>query len=210
MAENIDEKDTSLTNAQEYIFDKLEMPLLFGKYDMKEVKPSDPGLKRYINLLPVLVPHSGGSRSNKRFGNSEVSIIERLINGMMRTKNYTGKKTKAYNIVMDAMDIIHKKTGKNPVQILVRAIENSAPMEETTQIRYGGISVPKAVDVSPLRRLSISISNNTKGAVKASFKTKRGVAYCLAQELINAANGDKTSFAISKKEETERMAQSAR
>ncbi len=210
MAKDIDEQDTGLTNTQKEMFEKLEMPLLFGKYDMKEVKVSDPGLKRYINLLPVLVPHRGGSRSNKRFGNSEVSIIERLINSMMRTGNYTGKKMKAYNAVMEAMGIIHKRTEKNPVQILVRAIENSAPMEETTQIRYGGISVPKAVDVSPSRRLSISLSNNAKGAVKASFKTKRGVAHCLAQELINAANGDKSSFAFSKKEEMERMARSAR
>ncbi len=208
----IDDKVTDGTSeiSQEELFEKLEMPLLFGKYDMKEVKVSDPGLKRYINLQPVLVPHSGSPDSNKRFGNIEVSIIERLINTMMRTENYTGKKMKSYQVVMDAMDIIHKKTKQNPVQILVKAIEKSAPMEETTQIRYGGISVPKAVDVSPSRRLSIALSNNSKGAVKASFKTKKGVATCLAQELMNAANGDKSSFAINRKEEMERMAQSAR
>lgn len=206
---NSTEEETSKAKRDE-LFDKLEMPLLFGKYDMKEVVVKDPGLKKYINLQPVLVPHSGGTLSNKRFGNSDVSLIERLINGMMRTEIYTGKKMKSYKVVMDAMDIIHDKTGKNPVQVLVQAIEKSAPMEETTQIRYGGISVPKAVDVSPSRRISIAISNNTKGAVKSSYKTKKSVAACLANEIMNAASGEKSAFAVSRKEEMERMAQSAR
>ncbi|MGM0405382.1 MAG: 30S ribosomal protein S7 [Thermoplasmatota archaeon] len=186
------------------------MPLLFDKYDMKDVEVTDPGLKKYINLLPILVPHSGGTHSNERFGNQEVSIIEKLINSLMRRQEYTGKKTKSYNTIKDAMDIIHEKTGKNPVQILVDAIEHSAPKEETTQITYGGISVPKAVDVSPIRRLSIAVGNNTKGAVKASYKNKKDIAQCLAEELMKAANKDRNSYAVSKKEEIERMAQSAR
>ncbi|MFO8110801.1 MAG: 30S ribosomal protein S7 [Thermoplasmata archaeon] len=186
------------------------MPLLFDRYDLSEVVVNDPGLKRYINLQPILVPHSGGSHANKRFGKEEVSIIERLISSMMRTERYTGKKTKAYNTVKEAFDIIHEKTNKNPAQILVRAIENSAPKEETTQITYGGISVPKAVDVSPWRRLSIALGNNAKGSVKASFKNKKGIATCLADELIKAANGDRNAFAVSRKDEMERMAQSAR
>ncbi|MFW6142113.1 MAG: 30S ribosomal protein S7 [Candidatus Saliniplasma sp.] len=186
------------------------MPLLFDKYDMKDVEVTDPGLKKYINLLPILVPHSGGTHSNERFGNQEVSIIEKLINSLMRRQEYTGKKAKCYNSIKDAMDIIHEKTDKNPVQVLIDAIENSAPKEETTQITYGGISVPKAVDVSPIRRLSISIGNNTKGAVKASYKNKKNIAECLAEELMKAANEDRNSYAVSKKEEIERMAQSAR
>lgn len=195
---------------REKLFETLDMPLLFDKYDLKEVQVSDPGLKRYINLLPVLLPHSGGVQSNKRFGNEEVSLIERLINAMMRNQLYTGKKTKAYKAVRETMDIVHDKTGQNPVQILVKAIENSAPKEETTQITYGGISVPKSVDVSPSRRLSIAISNNAKGAVKASYKNKKSIAQCLAEEIIKASNGDRDAFAVSRKEEMERMAQSAR
>ncbi len=208
MAEDEVKKDEK--QDEEDMFDTLEMPLLFDKYDMSEVVVNDPGLKRYINLQPILVPHSGGSYANKRFGKEEVSIIERLINSMMRTENYTGKKTKAYNAVKDAFDIIHDRTEKNPVQILVRAIENSAPKEETTQITYGGISVPKAVDVAPWRRLSIALSNNAKGAVKASFKNNKNVGACLADELIKASNKDRNAFAVSRKDEMERMAQSAR
>lgn len=209
MAKEEKVEEDVLTKKQR-LYENLEMPLLFDKYDMKDVEVTDPGLKKYINLLPILVPHSGGTHSNERFGNQEVSIIEKLINSLMRRQEYTGKKAKCYNSIKDAMDIIHEKTDKNPVQVLIDAIENSAPKEETTQITYGGISVPKAVDVSPIRRLSISIGNNTKGAVKASYKNKKNIAECLAEELMKAANEDRNSYAVSKKEEIERMAQSAR
>jgi len=210
MAKDKEEVEEDVLTKRQRLYENLEMPLLFDKYDMKDVEVTDPGLKKYINLLPILVPHSGGTHSNERFGNQEVSIIEKLINSLMRRQEYTGKKAKCYNSIKDAMDIIHEKTGKNPVQILVDAIENSAPKEETTQITYGGISVPKAVDVSPIRRLSIAVGNNTKGAVKASYKNKKDIAQCLAEELMKAANKDRNSYAVSKKEEIERMAQSAR
>lgn len=209
MAED-SENGAAVSKDKEEVFETLEMPSLFGKYDMEEVKVTDPGLKRYINILPILLPHSGGTHGNQRFGTMGVSIIERLINAMMRTNEFTGKKTKAYNIVKDSMDIIDERAGRNPVQVLVEAVENSAPREETTQITYGGISVPKAVDVSPSRRVSIAISNNAKGAVKAAYKNDKGVAVCLAEELLKASDGERDSFGVSKKEEMERMAQSAR
>ncbi|MFO7793254.1 MAG: 30S ribosomal protein S7 [Candidatus Saliniplasma sp.] len=210
MSKEVDGTEEDVLTKKQRLFDNLEMPLLFDKYDMKDVEVDDPGLKKYINLLPILVPHSGGTHSNERFGTQEVSIIEKLINSLMRRQEYTGKKAKCYNSIKEAMDIIHEKTDKNPVQVLVDAIENSAPKEETTQITYGGISVPKAVDVSPIRRLSIAVGNNTKGAVKASYKNKKDIAECLAEELMKAANKDRNSYAVSKKEEIERMAQSAR
>ncbi|MEF8873263.1 MAG: 30S ribosomal protein S7 [Candidatus Thermoplasmatota archaeon] len=186
------------------------MPLLFDKYDMKEVEIRDPGLEKYINLMPILVPHSGGTHAKKRFEKEKVSIIERLINHIMRTEDYTGKKMKSYNAIKDAMYEIHERTDENPVQIFVRAIENSAPREETTQITYGGISVPKTVDVSPCRRLSLALSKIAQGAVNASYKNEKDISICLAEELIKASRGDRDSFAVGKKEETERMAASAR
>jgi len=210
MAKDKEEVEEDVLTKRQRLYENLDMPLLFDKYDMKDVEVTDPSLKKYINLLPILVPHSGGTHSNERFGNQEVSIIEKLINSLMRRQEYTGKKAKCYNSIKKAMDIIHEKTDRNPVQVLVDAVENSAPKEETTQITYGGISVPKAVDVSPIRRLSIAIGNNTKGAVKASYKNKKDISQCLAEELMKAANKDRNSYAVSKKEEIERMAQSAR
>lgn len=214
MAEDDEEIETpgksETEKKKERLYENLDMPLLFDKYDMKEVEVNDPGLDRYIDLLPVLLPHSGGKHANKKFKKEEISIIERVINNMMRTEEFTGKKLKAYNAVKDAMDIIHERTEKNPVQILVDAIENSAPREETTQITYGGISVPKAVDVSPCRRISLALSKITQGAVKASYKNPKNISTCLAEELIKASRKDRDSFGVSKKEETERMAASAR
>lgn len=208
--ETEEQEKTEKERKREKLYESLDMPLLFDKYDMKEVEVNDPGLEKYIDLLPILLPHSGGTHADKRFKKEEISIIERLINHMMRTEEFTGKKMKCYNAVKDAMDIIHERTEENPVQILVNAIENSAPREETTQITYGGISVPKAVDVSPCRRISLALSNITKGAVKASYKNKKGISTCLAEEFIMASRGDRNSFGVSKKEETERMAASAR
>jgi len=210
MVEEETEEQETIKSDREELYESLDMPLLFGKYDMKEVAVDDPGLEKYIDLLPILLPHSGGTHANKRFKKEEISIIERLINNMMRTEDFTGKKLKAYNVVRQALDLVHERTEKNPVQVLVDAIENSAPREETTQITYGGISVPKAVDVSPCRRISLALSKISQGAVKASYKNKKDISTCLAEELIMASRKDRNSFGISKKEETERMAASAR
>ncbi len=183
---------------------------VFGKYDTTEIVINDAGLAKYIDLNSTSVPHSGGKHANKWFGKSNLSIVERLINNIMRTEKYTGKKLKAYKAVSDAFDIIAAKTKKNPVQVLVEALENAAPREEVTRLQFGGISVPKAVDISPQRRLDIALRNVSSGVVAASAKNKKTIQDCLADEIMLAAKGDMTSFAVAKKEETERVAQSAR
>lgn len=183
---------------------------VFGKYDTAEIVINDAGLAKYIDLNSTSVPHSGGKHANKWFGKSNLSIVERLINNIMRTEKYTGKKLKAYKAVSDAFDIIAAKTKKNPVQVLVEALENAAPREEVTRLQFGGISVPKAVDISPQRRLDIALRNVSSGVVAASAKNKKTIQDCLADEIMLAAKGDMTSFAVAKKEETERVAQSAR
>ncbi|MCJ7517846.1 MAG: 30S ribosomal protein S7 [Methanomassiliicoccales archaeon] len=189
---------------------RLGQVLLFGKYEMTDIAIRDGGLAKYMDLTPTAVPHSGGKHANRWFGKAKVSIVERLINNMMRTENFTGKKLKAYRAVKEAFGIIAEKTKKNPVQVLVAALENAAPREEITRLQFGGISVPKAVDISPSRRLDIAIRNITKGAVQASFKGKKSIEECLADELVLASKGDMNSFSVAKKEELERVASSAR
>ena len=183
---------------------------VFGKYDTTEIVINDAGLVKFIDLNSTSVPHSGGKHANKWFGKSNLSIVERLINNIMRTEKYTGKKLKAYKAVSDAFDIIAAKTKKNPVQVLVEALENAAPREEVTRLQFGGISVPKAVDISPQRRLDIALRNVSSGVVAASAKNKKTIQDCLADEIMLAAKGDMTSFAVAKKEETESVGQSAR
>ena len=184
--------------------------LLFGKYEMTGIGIRDGGLAKYIDLTPVSVPHTGGKHANRAFAKSKMSIVERLVNSMMRTEVYTGKKSKTIGVVRDAFEIVAAKTNKNPVQVLVEALENAAPREEITRLQFGGISVPKAVDISPARRLDIALRNLARGTVDASFKNKKSAEECLADELILASKGDMNSFSVAKKEELERVAQSAR
>ncbi|MCK5038415.1 MAG: 30S ribosomal protein S7 [Thermoplasmata archaeon] len=187
-----------------------EKVLLFGKYNLAEVVIHDPGLERYMNIEPIIVPHTGAKHANKWFGKTKLHIIERLLNNLMRTEEFTGKKTKGYKVLRDAFEIIEKRAKAHPVQVLVDALENSAPKEEITRLKYGGISVPKAVDTSASRRLDIAFRNISKGAVKASYKNSKPIAVCLANEIMLAAKKDMNSFAVSKKEELERVAASAR
>lgn len=193
---------------------------VFGRWSTSEVEVRDPGLRAYINLKSFLVPHQCG-RHVKPFGKSELSLVERLINKVGVTGHEgkkhkrpsgrnVGKKQKAYNIVKEAFDIINRKTRRNPVQVLVDAVTNAAPREETTRIKYGGIAYHQSVDVSPQRRLDLALRFLTVGAARAAFKSKKPIAECLAEEIIAAANYDIRCYSISKKEEIERISKAAR
>ena len=189
---------------------EMEEIKLFGKWDFKEVEVRDPGLKRYICLRPVYVPHSMGRHEHKRFGKAEVNIVERLVNNLMRPGKNAGKKLRAINVVKNAFEIIHLRTGENPIQVLVRAIENSAPCEDTTRISYGGIVYHLAVDISPQRRLDLALRFICEGARQASFGNPKPLEECLAEEIILAANNDMKSYAVSKRHEMERIALASR
>jgi small subunit ribosomal protein S7 len=183
---------------------------LFGKWSFEDIQVKDLGLQRYISLKPMVVPHSMGRHEHKRFRKANVNIVERLINNLMRPGKNAGKKAKATNIVKQAFEIIHLRTGRNPIEVLVRAVENSAPCEDTTRISYGGIVYHLSVDVSPQRRIDLALRNICEGARMASINNPRSIEECLAEELILAANHDIKSYAVSKRHETERVAQASR
>jgi small subunit ribosomal protein S7 len=184
--------------------------LLFGKYDFEGIAVKDPGLIRYINVKPIAVPHTSGRHANKSFAKQRLNIVERLINGMMRSEHSTGEKAHAYNTVREAFRIIHERTKLNPIQVYVDALQNVSPREEVTRLRFGGISVPKAVDVSSSRRLDVAIRNMCRGVLESSHKNKKRLAQCLADEILNASQGKLESVAMAKREEVERVAASAR
>jgi len=112
--------------------------------------------------------------------------------------------------VEEAFEIIEKRTKKNPVQVLVDAIANAGPREEVVRLKYGGISVPKAVDTSPQRRVDSALRFISIGVQKSSYKSKRPFAECIANELIAASNGDVRSFSVGRKDAKERVAKAAR
>ena len=184
--------------------------LVFGKWDASEVTCRDPGISPYINLSTVGVPHTGGRHANSWFGKARLSVIERFVNKLMRTGKYTGKKQGSMKAFESALDIIADRVSGNPLQVFIDAVCYAAPMEEITRIRFGAVSQPKAVDSSPSRRLDVALGNLAKGAQQGTKKSKRSLTQCIITEIMKASEGDVTSFAVSKKEEVQRIAASAR
>ena len=186
------------------------IPPLFGKYPFEGVEVHDPGLLPYLYLHPVYAPHTEGRLCGRPFQKTRMHLVERLANHLMKGGRFTGKKQKALATVRKAFDELAAKEGKNPLQLLVDAVENAAPREEVTRLQFGGISVPRAVDASPARRLNVAIRNLALGAIQASRKSTKPIESCLADEIRLAAKGDLTAFSVGRKEEVERVAQSAR
>ncbi|WP_135667253.1 30S ribosomal protein S7 [Halorhabdus rudnickae] len=181
---------------------------LFGRWSTDDIEFRDPSTERYVTITPIA--HTMGRHARKQFQKSEISIVERLINRLMQTDENTGKKQQTTRMVREAFEIVHKRTDENPIQILVRAIENSAPREETVRLKYGGISVPKAVDISPQRRVDQALKFLAEGVYNDSFKTPTDAEEALAGQLIGAANNDVSTYAVNQKEEKERVAAAAR
>ncbi len=193
---------------------------IFDLYDITEIKVEDPGLINVINLEPKLLVKSHG-RNVVKAGQAKVNIVERLMNKLSvaghRGKKHriiqghaTGKYSKNMKIILEVLKLVEKRTNKNPVQVLVKAIENAAPRDEVTVIEYGGARYPQAVDVSPLRRVNLALKHLVHGAGDKAFNKKKNIVQALAEEIIMASEQNGESFAMRKKNESEKQADSAR
>lgn len=109
------------------------------------------------------VPHTAGRYNRKRFRKAQCPIVERLTNCLMMHGRNNGKKLMAIKIVQHAFEIIHLLTDKNPLQVLVDAIINAGPREDSTRIGSAGTVRRQAVDVSPLRRVNQALYLLTTG-----------------------------------------------
>ena len=187
----------------------MSLDKIFDKWELSEVEIRDIGMENHVNIQPMSALHTEGRHARQQFGKAKVCIVERLINKLMLTEKNTGKKLKSYNIVKKAFDIVNETTKENPVQVLLDALKNVGPREGIVRLRFGGILVPKAVDLSSQRRVDQALLFIAKGAQKCAFKSKRSIEQCLADELIAAAKNIKC-YSISKKEERERIAKAAR
>jgi small subunit ribosomal protein S7 len=192
--------------------------LLFRKWDLSEIEIHDPGLKTAISLKKTIMPLTYGRSALKRFNKADVNVVERLANKLMHfgkkyaknTGRMAGKKTAVIKTVKNTLQIINLKTGKNPVEILVRAIEFSAPNEDTTRIVYGGTVYHVSVDVSPLRRVDLALRFISDCVKEATFSNPKAIEEHLAEHLIMAASNDPNAPSIRKKNELERIAQASR
>ena len=192
--------------------------LLFRKWDTTEIEIQDLGLKTAISLKQIIIPLDFGRSALKRYNKGQVNIVERLANKLMHfgkkyaknTGRQGGKKHHSLNIVKTAFEIIHLKTGKTPVEVLVRAVENSAPNEDTTRIVYGGTVYHVSVDVAPLRRVDLALRFIADAIKEATFSNPKPIEEYIAEHLILAANNDPIAPSIKKKNELERVAQASR
>ena len=210
------EKTTKSTSKQ------IELPKtkLFGKWE-NEAEFTDPGLKKYISIKPIVIPKSYGVASKQRFHKSKMHIVERLALHML-VPGHTGKHHKLSSGMLggacdtilysieQSLQIIEEKTKTNPIQVVVKAIENGAAIEEITSYQLGSITARDAVISSPQRRVDKTLRNIAQGVYKASFRKKKKIRDALADELIAAYKGDSASFAIKEKERVEREAVGAR
>jgi len=193
---------------------------LFDIYDVSDVKVEDPGMRRYINLDPRLMVKSHG-RIREKFGKGKTNLIEIFANLIavpghrgkkhkIQTSWKTGKYSQNMKIVLKCLKIIQEKTKQNPIQVLVTAIENAAPRDGVTIIEYGGARYPQAVDISPLRRITMTLRHIVQGSYDKSFNKKTKIEQALANEIIKAYNNEADGYSIAKKKDSERQADSAR
>jgi small subunit ribosomal protein S7 len=183
---------------------------LFGEWNFNGIEVRDIGLKRYLNLEPIYLPHSGGRHEARKFRKSNLNIVERFTNGLMKPGSSGGDKNRITNSVRTSFKIINLKTGKNPIEVLVRAVENASPNEDTTRIGYGGVVYRLAVDISPQRRIDLALRFIIKGISDQTFNNIKTLEEIIADQLIGAANNDGNNFAIRRKQEIERIALSSR
>lgn len=193
---------------------------IFDMWDISGIEIQDKGLQSAINLKPMLALKSHG-RNVVKYGQTRVNIVERLMNKLAlcghRNKKHrielghaTGKYSKNMKTVIEAFQLIEKRTGKNPVEVFVRAIEKSAPRDEVTIIEYGGARYPQAVDVSPIRRVNLALRNMVHSASDKSFGKKKKLSQGLAEEIILTYEENGESSSLKKKNESEKQADAAR
>ncbi len=125
-------------------------------------------------------------------------LATKVINQMMQR----GKKSVAEGIFYDAMNLIEKQAGEDPMKILKKALDNVKPILETKSRRVGGSTYQVPIEVSIRRRTSLGIRwiiNFSRG------RDEKLMAERLSNEVLDAANN--RGNAVRKKEDIRRMAE---
>jgi small subunit ribosomal protein S7 len=124
-----------------------------------------------------------------------------FVNRLMKA----GKKSVAYRIMYQAMDIIEERAKKPPLELFEQALSNVMPLVEVKPRRVGGATYQVPAEVSPERRTSLTMRWLLTAARARHGKT---MAEKLASELLDAANNQ--GAAIKRREDTHRMAEANR
>jgi small subunit ribosomal protein S5e len=184
---------------------------LFGKWSMDDLMCNEISLDDYIATKEVYTAHTGQRYQARKFRKALCPIVERMCCSMMMKGRNNGKKMKAMRIIKQALEIIHLvHPESNPLQIVIDAVKNGGPREDSCKVGSSGTVRRQAVDVSPIRRVNQAIFLITSGARLASFRSIKSVSECLADEIVNCAKESSNSYAIKKKDEIERVAKANR
>jgi small subunit ribosomal protein S7 len=125
-------------------------------------------------------------------------LITRCVNVLMQQ----GKKSLAEHIMYGALDIVHERTGEEPLKVFRQAVDNVKPVLEVRSRRVGGSTYQIPVDVPQERRIALSM-RWIVGSARA--RGERGMMRRLAAELVDAYNN--AGSAVKKREDTHRMAE---
>ena len=128
-------------------------------------------------------------------------LVTRFVNNLM----LQGKKSIAYAIFYDAIDMIGEKmkdSDKAPLEIWKKALENVTPQVEVKSRRVGGANFQVPTEVRPERKISLSMKNMILYARKRSG---RSMAEKLAAEILAAYNNEGAAF--KRKEDMHKMAE---
>jgi len=133
-----------------------------------------------------------------KYGNQTAA---KFINSLM----LDGKKSKAEKIFYDAFDIVAEKSGKDPMEVFLAAMENVKPGLEVRPRRVGGATYQVPMEVSAFRKQSLAIRwmlTTIRGRDGKSMKDK------LAAEILDSSEGRGGS--IKRREDTHKMADANR
>jgi small subunit ribosomal protein S7 len=127
------------------------------------------------------------------------ALVTQVINKVL----LEGKKDLARSIMYDALEVVERRSGQDPVTVLKRAVDNVRPHVEVRSRRVGGASYQVPVEVSPRRSLSLAIRWLVGFARKRKEHT---MAERLAYEVLDAANN--TGATVKRREDVHKMAES--
>jgi len=125
-------------------------------------------------------------------------LVTRFVNNMM----YDGKKSTAYSIFYNAVEIVEKKTSENGLDTWKKALNNVMPAVEVKSRRVGGANFQVPTEVRPERKVALGMKWLISYARRRGEKT---MMEKLAGEIISAAKGE--GAAVKKKEDTHKMAE---
>jgi small subunit ribosomal protein S7 len=126
------------------------------------------------------------------------TLVTRFVNNMM----YDGKKSTAYSIFYNAVEIVEKKTSENGLDTWKKALNNVMPAVEVKSRRVGGANFQVPTEVRPERKIALGMKWLISYARRRGEKT---MMEKLAGEIISASKGE--GAAVKKKEDTHKMAE---